>query len=245
MAKINYVKQAQQRYTMVPVLNEDGTPKQTPVMKNGLQRKTKHGRPVFRAVTVEDRTRPLPNRKCEKCSAEITVGSPYKWVKVKRTYGGVTHVRCMSCPTWKPSELSTSKMAGVYAAQENLDDAIGSAETLDDLQTLAQDTAEAIREVAQEYEESADNMEDGFGHATSMSDELREKASDLESWADEVEQSVDGLDEFDVEAVEAEVREEDPDLDDDEVEAEVESRREEWLEEAREALSSVAQDCPV
>lgn len=37
MARTHYIKKAQQRYATVPVLNEDGTQKRTPKMKNGVQ----------------------------------------------------------------------------------------------------------------------------------------------------------------------------------------------------------------
>ena len=188
MARIHHVKSAQQRYRTVPVLNEDGTPKITPVMrKDGTPKKTKRGKEITRRVTAEDRSQPLPNRKCDKCGNEIKPGDPYKWAKVKSgPYGGRMLVRCGTCPTWKPSEMSSSKMAGIYAAQERADEEAASCESVDDLEALRDELADDIEAVGDEYEESAQNMEDGFGHETSMSEELRQKAEDIKSWADDI-----------------------------------------------------------
>ena len=93
----------------------------------------------------------------------------------------------MSCPSWRQSELTSSKMAGIYAAQEHLSDIIDSLETVDDLTDAAQTFADAVREVGEEYRESQSNMVDGFGHDTSMSDELGEKADMLDDWANDIE----------------------------------------------------------
>lgn len=53
----------------------------------------------------------------------------------------------------------------------------------EELETLA----EEVRNVASEYEESASNIVDGFGHETYQSEELQDKAYELEAWADEIE----------------------------------------------------------
>jgi hypothetical protein len=188
MPRIHVVKKAQARYEMKTVTNPDGSPKQTPVMRNGVQRTTKKGKPIFRTVTVEDKSKPKPNRKCDKCGKEIKVGDPYKWTEIKMTYGGMKKVRCMDCPSWKQSELTMSKMSGVYAAQEMVEDT--DVLSVEDLESLRDDAVSQIEEVAQEYEDSATNIEEGFGHSTSMSEELNEKAESLRSWADEI-QSVD------------------------------------------------------
>jgi hypothetical protein len=185
MPRTNYVKKAQPRYETVPVIDpETGEQKKTPVMKNGVQRKKKNGALIFRRVTMEDKSKPKPNRKCEKCGKEIEVGSPYKWVQIKTTYGGIKKVRCGDCPGWKPSELSMSKMSGVYAAQEEADDTDVS--SIEDLEALRESIAEQIEAVGEEYEQSGQNMEDGFEHATSMSDELKEKGESIKNWADEI-----------------------------------------------------------
>lgn len=198
MARVTHVKSAQQRYKTVPVLNDDGTPKIVPVLRrDGTPKRTKTGREVTMRVTIEDKSQPLPNRTCDKCGTEIKPGMPYKWVKTKTTYGGTKRVRCATCPTWTQSELSTSKMAGVYAAQEEFSDFIGSwnpDDGIDAVRDALNNCAEQVRSVGEEYRESASNIEEGFGHPTYMSEELEQKADELESWADEIEQAVDSVD---------------------------------------------------
>jgi hypothetical protein len=190
MARITHVKAAQQRYEQVPVIDpETGQQKQTPIMgKNGQQKVTKNGRPVFLSVTVADKTKPLPNRKCDKCGEEITVGSPYKHISPRSgPYGGRTMYRCVNCPSWNVWEYSSSLSARLSEISFNFGEAIDSAESEDDVQTALNDAAEAVREIAQEKSESADNIEEGFQHETSISSELRETGESLESWADEIE----------------------------------------------------------
>lgn len=192
MARVTHVKAAQQRYAMIPVLDDDGTPKRTAVTRrNGNPRVTKTGREVVRKVTAVDKTQPLPNRVCEKCRTEITVGSPYKWIQPKSgPYGGRKRFRCAACPTWRQSETTSSgALAALYGAQEAADDALADwdREDVDTLRTILTDAAEGAREAASVYRESAENMESGFGHATAISDELNEKADALDSEADDIE----------------------------------------------------------
>jgi hypothetical protein len=271
MARIHHVKRAQQRYEMVPVLNEDGSPKVTPVLReDGTPRTTRKGRPIERRVTTEDRSKPKPNLTCGKCGNEIEVGQPYKWVKIKSgPYGGRTMVRCATCPTWRQSELTTSNMSGIYAAQERLDDELQSVEDYDGLVDLASSLADEIRDVANLYNESADNMEEGFGHSTYQSDELREKGESLESWADEVEGT--DFEEFDEDEFEEQCMEcegtgqvEDRDNPEADVDGnvqceqcggegtinnsdseEAEEARQSWLDEQRSKLEDTMGNCPI
>lgn len=239
MARVNHVMRAQQRYEMVPKLDADGNQVVTAVTrKNGEAKTTKKGRAIERKVTVEDRTKPLPMPKCGRCGVTIEVGQPYKWVKTKSgPYGGATLIRCKPCPSWKASELSSSKMAGVYAAQEQCDEQIDGCEEVGDLESLRDDLADQIEAVGEEYEEASQNMEDGFGHETSMSSELRERGEELKSWADYI-RNVD-FDDF-----EEPEREEDA-ADDEEHESDVEEARQEWIEEQRSKLSDEMGNCPV
>lgn len=189
MARVTYVKKAQQRYETVPVIDPaTGEQKRTPVInrRTGEQKTTKNGRLVFLNVTEADKSKPLPNHTCEKCGTEIKVGDPYKHVSPKSgPYGGRTRYRCDSCPTWKSWELSSSKMAEIYQAQDEC--GIESAESYDDARAALGCVAEAARSVAEQYRESAENIESGFGHETYQSQELAEKADEIEGWADELE----------------------------------------------------------
>jgi len=194
MARVTRVKAAQQRYQMVPVLNEDGTPKRTPVMRtdregNKVQKVTKRGSLVFMDVTVADKDQPLPNRKCGKCSKEIQVGDPYKHTSVKSSYGGTTYYRCASCPDWLPWELSSSLSARAAEISHDFHDEFDGAdiESADEVTDMLNSAAERVRELAEEKREGAQNIEDGFGHATMQSDELNDIADQLDSWADDIE----------------------------------------------------------
>lgn len=184
MPKIT-VQVARQRYARVPVIDSD-TGQQKKVQVNRKRRRS--DAPVFKPVFVNDKNQPLPPRKCEKCDTDLKIGEKYKSIGIKRQYGGVVRYRCMSCPTWQPWEYSDSLSARIQQIQ-NMQLGEETWETADDAETSASEVAEAIRELASEKEEAADNMEEGFGHETSQSEEIREQAQQLNDWADEVEQA--------------------------------------------------------
>jgi hypothetical protein len=117
---------------------------------------------------------------CEKCGATIHVGDPYKWTKPKTShYGGRKRTRCTTCPGWKPSEVSTSRLAIIWDAQQSL-------ESAEDVQGVI----DAAREVSEGDMEAAENIRDGFGHDTQQSEELEERGQELEGWADELENAL-------------------------------------------------------
>lgn len=189
MARVTYVKKAQQRYETIPVLNEDGSPKQVPVTgRDGEQKVTKHGRPVFRSLTVDDKTKPLPLHDCGHCHLPIEVGTPYKHISPRSgPYGGRMLTRHEDCPSWNVWEYSSSLSARLAEVAHNYTQAAESAESAEDVTAALEDAAGSVREIAEEKRESASNIEDGFGHATSQSDELNEIADSLDGWADEIE----------------------------------------------------------
>jgi hypothetical protein len=188
MARVTHVKKAQQRYATVPVLDDDGNPKKTPVMKDGVQKTTKKGKAVFMTVTVQDRSKPLPAYTCDSCGTEIAVGTPYKHITPKSgPYGGTKKTRHESCPSWQVWEYSSSWSARIAQATSNFD--ITAVESPEDVTSALEDVASAIRELAEESREAASNIEEGFGHPTSQSEEAEERADALDNWADEIEQA--------------------------------------------------------
>lgn len=255
MARVTHVARAQQRYATKPVIDPETGQQKTiaQTKKDGSPKTTKKGRPIVVRATVEDRTKPLPMPKCGKCGKTIEVGQPYKWVKTKSgPYGGAKKFRCADCPSWRPSELTGSAALGtLYGAQEAAEDALGEWSPEDGVDALGEiltTLAEGVREAAETYEESASNMEDGFGHETYQSDELRSKAEELNGQADEVESAADELEEFDEDAakeeVEADIDREDyveEGLSDEEIDAAYEQaiedavteKRDEWADEQR------------
>jgi hypothetical protein len=191
MARIHNVAHARKRYARE---RAEGEP--TPVMRgDGTQKTTKRGKPIVRRqFTISGE--PLPNHTCDRCGTEIRPldkdtgypGDPYKWIKPKSgPYGGRMRVRCGTCPAWHVWEYSSSTGAQIARIGYEYGLALPGAESADEVRDALSQAAEEIRELAQEKEEGADNIESGFGHATSTSDDLRQVASDLESWADEVE----------------------------------------------------------
>ncbi len=169
---------------------------------------------------------------CGKCGVKIRKRDPYKWWKFR--YGG-RRVRCAN-PKCAPrgSDLTNSdKLSRCYSAGESIEDAIEDFKkdfALDDLKSVMEDAANEIREVAEEYRESSQNMEDGLGHETEQSQELSEKGDNLDGRADEIEQAANDLMDFaDWQANRGDDSKKKKDEDDEE-------QRKEWAEEiAREA----------
>jgi hypothetical protein len=233
MARIHQNVKAQQRYEMTPVI-DPATGEQAVISifkgNTGEPKRDRRGKPITRLHTRADKSRPLPPHVCGHCRKPIEPGTRYKHVSIKSgPYGGRTLRRHQDCPTWRQSELTTSKMAGVYAAQEGFDDFLaGAFEDADEVREALAQAAEDIRAVAEEYRESAENIREGFGHDTWQSEELDGKADELEGWADEIEND-------DVEDP-PEADDDDEPLDDDALE--------QWREDVRQSISTV-NDCPV
>lgn len=255
MARTYHVKKAQQRYETKPVLNEDGSQKVTPKMRNGVQMKTKSGRLVFVNITERDLTRPKPMPKCSGCGNEILVDDPYKYTEAYNR----TIIRCKDCPApqqWEYSNSLSARLAQIDHEQGDL----SKCETLEDLESARDEYAQAIREIAEEKEEAAQNIEDGFQHETYQSTEIREQAEQLNSWADDIE-AVDFGDEPEPEEedcpecggtghVEDEDSEEHECTNCDstgqvQLEEPSEDQMAEWLDTARDALQNVFGECPV
>lgn len=186
MPKVNHVKSARQRYVQIPVLDGSGQPKRSPMMRKGVQMKSKSGRPVTIAIMQNDISKPLPMPKCDHCDEEIKVGQPYKWIEPN---GQRIRNRHEDCPTWKVWEYSSSLSARIAQIQEEgMNGFPDDATEESDISSFVEDLASQIRELAEEKRESASNIEDGFGHSTYQSDELNETADSLDEWAEGVEQ---------------------------------------------------------
>lgn len=204
MARVTHVKKAQQRYATVPVRDAEGNVVRTPVMgRNGEQKKSKRGL-TFMTKTVADKTKPLPLLVCDHCRKDIEIGTAYKHISPKSgPYGGQQRNRHESCPTWQVWDYSSSLSARLAQVSHDFSEAISGVESEDDVTTALTDAAEAVREIANEKHESASNIEEGFGHSTSASEELEQVADDLESWADDIESAdVPSLDDHECEECE-------------------------------------------
>lgn len=133
---------------------------------------------------------------CEACPEAIEVGQPYNWIKSRR---GPKRSRHATCRRFRPSDLtSNDKLSRLYSIQERIEDeasAWGLLESTDlaDLVTALDDAAVEAREVADEYRETAENLEQGFGHSTSQSEEIASNGDEVDGWADELESLSSGL----------------------------------------------------
>lgn len=121
--------------------------------------------------------------KCGSCSNVIEVGQPYYWWANRIGRSSSKHFRCEGHRP-KPSEMAGSQyQQASLAAQEEVTDALGS-DDLSDLSAALEGVADTIEsDCAEALRQSAENIEEGFGHATSQSDELRERADAFDEWA--------------------------------------------------------------
>ena len=134
---------------------------------------------------------------CGKCGKPIELGTSFYIVSLKTSpYSSHTMRRHVECGTFKPSELTGSPhRAAVYAAQEDFDATVVKIQSddggdpdamLQELKDAATAAAEAAQEAVDSLNESADNIEEGFGHETEQSMECRDRAENLESMIDEL-----------------------------------------------------------
>jgi hypothetical protein len=131
---------------------------------------------------------PKPLHTCDKCETEIQIGAPYKHMSVKTgPYSSRKLIRCGACPDWYVWEYSSSLSARIAEIEHHAREAVATAEDKDAVESALTEAAEAIRELAEEKRDGAQNIEDGFGHPTTQSEELIQQADDLDAWADEIE----------------------------------------------------------
>lgn len=184
------------------------------------------------------------------CGREIPKGEEY-YTWTPRSTG--RQVRCLEHPP-KQSDLTASRMSEVYAAMETAEEELsGNTETVEDVTAVVATVAEAAREVCDEYRTAADAFGGGGPNA--------ERADELEGWVDELEAfepDESDVEEFDEDehAEEAkELCEEEGDLtfadamqrlrDEYEEEHDIETAREEALENARNLARDLMGQCPL
>lgn len=171
--------------------------------------------------------------RCYTCREEITEGQAYLWTQPSRFSARINwHQSCTRPPA--SAMESNDKRAQAMAAFEDGYDALSSIdvsqysdvdELRDELRSIIEVVAEGVRESAGMWRESAENIEDGFGHATYQSDELNERADEYDGIADSVKEISYGL---------SDDRDEDNPLDETD-----EEWRERMVDEVRAALEDV------
>ncbi len=129
------------------------------------------------------------------CDHVIKPGETYyHWTP---RYSG-KHVRC-SKHYPRASELTSSKLSGVYAAQEAVSDTAGLVREGGDLSDLIDELrsqAEEVNGVRDEYQESYDNMEQAFPSGCPTMEEIQEKIDGCETFAQNLEQAADEVEEL-------------------------------------------------
>ncbi len=132
----------------------------------------------------------MPRVHCKKAGKDY----PLDGIKKGDTYYSWSFFRqnpTRSLTPPKASQLTQAPYGQALAAMEGLhgdvDGGVLSADsTLEDVQAMLETAADEITNVAEEYRESAANIEDGFGHATEGSEMREQYAEELDSFADEV-----------------------------------------------------------
>jgi hypothetical protein len=170
---------------------------------------------------------------CCKCGQAITAGEQYHSWSFR--YGGTYRQHAAhGRPT--RGQLTQSKLAAVYDAQDAASETIAGASDADDIAQALRDVAEQAREVAEEYREAvrAMNME-GSGN------ENEERADALGSYADTLESAADEMDgeQFEPADEQEEDVEEGQELNDD---GETED---EWLDVLRDRATDALAECDV
>jgi len=171
--------------------------------------------------------------KCIKCGDKINKGDAYSWIKSR--FGPKRRVCSKPGCHFRDSDLTGSEKLGrVYDTRDDASEAVGawSGEDASDLRSALEEAAEAIREVAGEYQESADAIMEHFPNGNATSEECEEKAGELEGYADEIEGA--DLEDFDPEAEGS-----------DETDEDKETRREAWVEQCRDEAQAAVDECPV
>jgi hypothetical protein len=180
MPKVMHVAKARQRYETKPVIDPE-TGEQKVVTTS---RATRKGKEVTRRLSEPDLDRPLPPRTCDYDGKEIAVGTPFKYIAIKRQHGGTARYRHEACPNWNPWEYSDALWARIAQIQAQRID-VSEILNEEDAQGVADGLVEMITMLAEEKREAAQNMEDGFGHSTAQSEEIADQADQLDSWANE------------------------------------------------------------
>lgn len=145
-------------------------------------------------VTRKAKNRAGKPYRCVSCPDPIVAGQDYYEWAFFRSRPQRQHA---SHGAPKQSQLTQSKLAAVYAAQESAHETINISDDPSDIAQALRDVAEVAREMQSEYEEAAEHF-GGQG-------ENQERAEALESYADELDGEADDIEGESFEAEEPEM----------------------------------------
>lgn len=186
----------------------------------------------MRATTVA-KAKKSPGQ-CGHCRTTIEAGQGYVWAAAFRS---AKKVRCLKPECrFKGSDLEPNeKMATIRRAEEDASDSLSKwgGEDAEEVRGILESFHAGVEEAKEAFEESAQNIEDGFGHETEASTEQADKASELDSWLTDIEQAKDDIEDFEFDAAEAESGQDK----DEQLEA--------WSEAVRDKAQEVIDACPL
>lgn len=122
-------------------------------------------------------------RRCISCGHEVERFESYKYAEPR--YGGKL-IWCYKC-TPRRSQMTSSKLSAVYAAQEDAEKSLDQVETPEDVTSTLEECASAAREVAEEYRESIYAMPEQLQETSATAEDMNYKIDELEQWADNLE----------------------------------------------------------
>jgi len=128
-------------------------------------------------------------RKCRQCGHEIAVGESYK--HFTKRFSPTVFFCSEHSP--KGSDLVGGKAGDLIRIGEDLEENLNGAETVEDIESALDTAVQEANDLADQLRESASNIEDGFGHATMMSEEIEGRADDIETWVGELESAKDDI----------------------------------------------------
>ncbi|MCH9712694.1 MAG: hypothetical protein K0U20_08740 [Proteobacteria bacterium] len=134
-------------------------------------------------------------KKARKDNPVCKKGESYYWASFKTGPRSSTKRYWLTRP--KQSQLTLSKMSGVYAADEAIDETIRADMTGEDISSAIQDVITSVEEVRDEYQESYDNMQDAFPSGCPTMEEIEEKVDTLDGWISELENAANDADALD------------------------------------------------
>ncbi len=127
-------------------------------------------------------------KKARKDNPVCKRGESYYWASFKT--GPRSSMKRYWLTRPKQSQLTLSKMSGVYAADEAIDENISNDMSGEDISAALQDVIEQVEAVRDEYQESFDNMSDAFPSGCPTMEEIEEKVDTLDGWISELESAV-------------------------------------------------------
>ncbi len=127
------------------------------------------------------------------CIKQIQKGDSYYWVKGRF---GPKRVFCAVHPPRASERTSSDKLSQLYAAQEGAEEDIAKASSHEDITEILGSVAAEAEDVAQQYNESADNVDEHFP-GSSQVDEIRENAEACETWQQALDNAAQQIDDLD------------------------------------------------